>query len=146
MVVMDFLHLVDAVKREAKGDATIEEIAWFQDPANGPLWIQALTAALHDAELQFQQQNERLARARADAEAGLLPADLYREMSDRHDLWLKKASRYRLGLAQRQAEVRAQRSDRAAVLEGAVLRHQAERLAGVDSADENLWKILDRSC
>lgn len=140
---MDFSELVEAVKREAKGDASREELFWFEDPRNRSTWSHALTAAIQDAGFQFRLQQDRLDRARGEVEAGLVSPDVYREISDRHDVWLKKASRYRLGLMQRRAEIQADVDRRIESLEGAVRRHRAARIAGDETADAELWQILD---
>lgn len=138
---MEFIEVVAAAKREAKGDASATEIAWLHDPAHRSAWIQGLVAAIHDADAQFKQQRDRLDRARADAESNLLRSEVYRTLADEYDAWLKKASRYRLGLEQRLIEIRASDKADADVLREAIRRHC---LAVQDPRSEDLalWAIL----
>lgn len=139
---MDFIEVVAAAKREAKGDATDQEIAWLRDPRNRSAWMLGLSSAIQDAADQFAQQRERLERVRADAEAGLISPDAYRAVSDSYEAWIKKASRYRLGLEQRLVEVSDEDRSQASVLRRAIEQHRHDRYAGVPDADVRLYQHL----
>lgn len=140
---MNFTELVQAAKREAKGEASADELAALNNPENTTRWAEALRSAIDDAEHQFAQQQERLNRARADAAAGLMSTVAYAEHVDGYELWCKKASRYRIGLQQRLAElVAAQRTND---LAHAIALHRESTLdANVTptDADVALWEHI----
>lgn len=140
---MNFSELVTAAKREAKGEASPDEIALLALPENRGRWIEALRSAIDDAEQQFSYQSGRVERARADATAGLIGADVYAETVAAYESWTKKAARYRIGLQQRLAELAAEtdRPDLAA----AIARHREVTLAAdvaPTAADAELWAAL----
>lgn len=141
---MNFIETVGIAKREAKGDVTPDEAAWLHNPANHPIWVQALKAAISDAVDQFDLQRERLDRARAEATAGLLSQEKYREVADAYEAWSKKANRYRLGLEQRLAEITASHDAEVERLRLAIERHRSIQTGYSPSdADHELWAVLD---
>lgn len=143
MTPMKFIETIGLAKREAKGEATPEEVAWLADPANYRLWVQALRSAIADAVEQFDLQRERLERARNEVAAGILSQDAYRLVADAYDAWSKKANRYRLGLEQRLAEITATEQSEVERLRAAITVHRYNSQAPHSDADHELWSVLD---
>jgi hypothetical protein len=138
-----FLEVINLAKREAKGEATPEDQAWLSDPANFQSWCVALRSAITDATEQFEQQRERLDRARADVQAGILSTGDYQQISDHYEAWAKKANRYRLGLEQRLAEITTTQDSEVARLRTAIEKHRSVKQYEPSVADEVLWSVLD---
>lgn len=143
MTTMKFIETVALAKREAKGEASPEEVAWLSDPANYRLWVQALRSAITDAVEQFDLQRERVERARAEVQAGITSNENYRVIADAYEAWSKKANRYRLGLEQRLAEVTASETAEVERLRAAITVHRYNSKAPHSEADHQLWSVLD---
>ena len=141
---MNFIDTVSIAKREAKGDATSEEIAWLHQPEHLSMWVQALKAAIADAVDQFDLQRERIERARNEATAGLITQERYHEVAEFYETWSKKANRYRLGLEQRLAEITAAHDSEVERLRRAIEQHRAAQMGySPNEVDFQLWAVLD---
>jgi len=141
---MSFIDVVTVAKREAKGDATQDEIEWLTRSENREIWARALRSAVHEAQEQIEIRREGVERARVEVAAGLLDQRGYRAIADEYDAWIKKAQRYRLGLEQRLAEVVSQTQAEIDRLRVAIEAHRASSTSTPSDADSRLWSILDK--
>lgn len=98
--------VLDMAKRECKGDATPEEIAWLHDEENRLAWCHALITALSDSDSQMVFHKTRIDMLARDVELGLTNPDDFAEEKLKFDEWLRKAQRYRNGINKRLSEVK----------------------------------------
>lgn len=141
---MAFVDIVGIAKREAKGEATSDEVSWLHEPQNRALWIRALRAAIQDAQDQFSLQRERVDRARLEVGSSLLTEDRYRQIVGEYDAWVKKANRYRIGLEQRLQEIGLDSEmTEAERLRNAIAAHRHMSEEPHSDADRHLWTVLD---
>lgn len=98
--------VLDMAKRECKGDATSEEIAWLHDEENRLAWCHALITALSDSDSQMVFHKTRIDMLARDVELGLTNPDDFAEEKLKFDEWLRKAQRYRNGINKRLSEVK----------------------------------------
>lgn len=153
----EFVDVVALVKREAKSEATPDEVEWLHRPENVTVWKEALASAISDVCDQFALQKQRLDRLRDECNLGVVTIDFYRGEADRYEEWKKKASRYRLGLEHRLREVRSRERTRNVMatdaartvlyLLAAIEDHRAALTANGETRpeDEQLWACLEAS-
>lgn len=138
---VNFAWVVQAAKREAKGMASPEEVAWLSTPENVGTWASALQTAIDDIGQQFAHARSRLDGLRADTESGVVSAAVYETAVVEHDVWSKKASRYQLGLQERLAAICAIRDDEITRLRAAIVAHRDAQQVASD-ADRTLWSLI----
>lgn len=98
--------VLDIAKRECKGDATPEEIAWLYDEENRLAWCHALITALSDSDSQILFHKTRVEMMGRDVEVGIANSNDYYDEKHKFDEWLRKAQRYRNGISKRLSEVK----------------------------------------
>lgn len=98
--------VLDIAKRECKGDATNEEIAWLHDEDNRLAWCHALITALSDSDSQMVFHKTRIDMMAKDVELGIADDNDFMEEKMKFDEWLRKAQRYRNGINKRLSEVK----------------------------------------
>ncbi len=98
--------MLDVAKRECKGDATPEEIAWLHDETNRLAWCHALITALSDSDSQMIFHKTKIDMMAKDADMNLIGFEDYQEEKLKFDEWLRKAQRYRNGINKRLSEVK----------------------------------------
>lgn len=98
--------VLDIAKRECKGDATGEEIAWLFAEENRLAWCHALITALSDSDSQMLFHKTRIDMLSKDAELGIIDIEDYQEEKEKFDEWIRKAQRYRNGINKRLSEVK----------------------------------------
>lgn len=98
--------VLDMAKRECKGDATEEEVAWLFAEENRLAWCHALITALSDSDSQMLFHKTRIDMLAKDAEIGLMDEEDYHEEKLKFDEWIRKAQRYRNGINKRLSEVK----------------------------------------
>lgn len=98
--------VLDMAKRECKGDATAEEIAWLFAEENRLAWCHALITALSDSDSQMLFHKTRVDMLAKDAELGIIDIEEYQEEKEKFDEWIRKAQRYRNGINKRLSEVK----------------------------------------
>lgn len=148
--------VLDMAKRECKGDATSEEIAWLHDEENRIAWCHALITALSDSDSQMVFHKTRIDMAAKDVELGLLDPNDFDEEKLKFDEWLRKAQRYRNGINKRLSEVKTILSNldsleivqQNARLAKAIIEHKRSSFEGEYTAephDIRLWStIIDK--
>lgn len=147
------MDILDIVKRECKGDATDEEIAWLRDPKNHGAWLSALLWAISDFESQLLYHKTSVDLAARDAELKIINKNEYLETRDKFESWHKKALRYRSGLHERLAEVRSlmyAHPDNSAKLNlqdmiQAITNHKKATINGglnPEPHDSELWSLI----
>ena len=94
-------EILDIAKRECKGEALPDEVAWLQKEDNRLAWCQSLMTALADYESQAIYHRDRVKMLAEDAKVGLVSRADYMVEKEKFDLWYKKSQRYRNGLSQR---------------------------------------------
>ena len=142
-------NLIDLVKREVKNQATSQEINCLKQPENVQKWIGGLELAIEDLLLQFDDWDDKLARARAEKKDGILDTKDYLVLLKVYEEWRKKASRYRLGLEQKLLEVsltHEQREPIVDVLINALEAHKKEvsRERTAVPTDLRLWSLIEK--
>jgi hypothetical protein len=98
--------VLDMAKRECKGDATAEEVAWLFAEENRLAWCHALITALSDSDSQMIFHKTRIDMLSKDAELGLMDQEEYHDEKLKFDEWIRKAQRYRNGINKRLSEVK----------------------------------------
>lgn len=98
--------VLDMAKRECKGDATADEVAWLFAEENRMAWCHALITALSDSDSQMLFHKTRIDMLAKDAELGLIDDDDYHDEKLKFDEWVRKAQRYRNGINKRLSEVK----------------------------------------
>lgn len=98
--------VLDMAKRECKGDASAEEIAWLFDEKNRLAWCHALITALSDSDSQMLFHKTRIDMLAKDAELGIIDIEDYQDEKEKFDEWIRKAQRYRNGINKRLSEVK----------------------------------------
>lgn len=93
--------ILDIAKRECKGEATNEEIAWLQQPENLLGWCQSLLTAISDYESQAIYHRDRLKMLAEDAKVHLISIEEYKFEKEKFDTWYRKSQRYRNGISGR---------------------------------------------
>jgi hypothetical protein len=141
--------VIELVKREVKGQATSDEIRWLKQPENLQRWIGALEIAIEDLLLQFDDWEDRLARAREEKREGILETQDYLTLLKVYEDWRKKASRYRLGLEQKLLEVSLKHDQREPIVDvliNAIESHKKElsRERTVAPTDLRLWSLIEK--
>lgn len=148
--------VLDMAKRECKGDATSEEIAWLHDEENRLAWCHALITALSDSDSQMVFHKTRIDMMARDVELGLKDPNEFDEEKLKFDEWLRKAQRYRNGINKRLSEVKTILSnldsleivEENARLSKAIIEHKRASFEGDYTAephDIRLWStILDK--
>lgn len=147
------MDILDIVKRECKGDATDEEVAWIMEPTRRAEWHRALREAIEEFESQMLYHKTRIERMADDAKVGILSRDIYTEESDKFEKWHRKALRYRSGLIKRASDVRAMLDSDPEFdfkenyyrLVNAIEKHrQATLSAGLnpENHDDDLWSSI----
>ena len=141
--------VIELVKREVKGQATSHEIRWLKQPENLQRWIGALEIAIEDLLLQFDDWEDRLARAREEKREGILETQDYLTLLKVYEDWRKKASRYRLGLEQKLLEVSLKHDQREPIVDvliNAIESHKKElsRERTVAPTDLRLWSLIEK--
>jgi len=148
--------VLDMAKRECKGDATSEEIAWLHDKENRIAWCHALITALSDSDSQMVFHKTRIDMMARDVELGLKDHNDFEEEKLKFDEWLRKAQRYRNGINKRLSEVKTILSnlnsleivEENARLSKAIIEHKRSSFEGDYTAephDIRLWStIIDR--
>lgn len=112
MYAKDFTEVIALVKREAKSEASSEEVEWLNRPENLSMWKEALAAAIDDVCEQFAAHKEAVDRVRTDVVQGIATPQVYDAAVEQYEGWKKKASRYRLGLEHRLREVKSRERTR----------------------------------
>lgn len=147
------LDVLDMAKRECKGDATDDEIAWLQAPENRYAWCQALITALSDYDSQVMFHKSRLETLAHDAELGVAGRQEYLMEKDKFENWLRKSTRYRNGISQRLSEVKTllgenpllQHIEENARLTKAIVEHRRaarDGQFGEETHDLKLWSAV----
>jgi hypothetical protein len=148
--------VLDMAKRECKGDATSEEIAWLHDEENRIAWCHALITALSDSDSQMVFHKTRIDMSAKDVELGLLDPNDFDEEKLKFDEWLRKAQRYRNGINKRLSEVKTILSnldsleivEQNARLVRAIIEHKRASFEGEYTAephDIRLWStVIDK--
>jgi len=143
-------------KRECKGDASPEEIAWLHDEENRIAWCHALITALSDSDSQMVFHKTRIEMMAKDVELGLKDHNDFDEEKLKFDEWLRKAQRYRNGINKRLSEVKTILSNLDSLeiveentrLSRAIIEHKRASFEGDYTAephDIRLWStIIDK--
>jgi len=145
--------VLDMAKRECKGLATDEEIAWLHDDENRLAWCHALITALSDSESQVVFHKSRIDMMAKDVELGIKDANDYYEEKQKFDEWVRKSQRYRNGISKRLSEVKTILADtdgldlveENAKLVKAILEHKRASFDGEYTAephDIKLWSVI----
>lgn len=145
--------VLDIAKRECKGDATAEEIAWLYDEDNRLAWCHALITALSDSDSQMVFHKTRIDMMSKDAEIGIIDINDYQEEKIKFDEWLRKAQRYRNGISKRLSEVKTILSNTSTLdlveenarLTKAIIEHKRSSFEGEYTAephDIRLWSTV----
>jgi len=148
--------VLDMAKRECKGDASPEEIAWLHDEENRIAWCHALITALSDSDSQMVFHKTRIEMMAKDVELGLKDHNDFDEEKLKFDEWLRKAQRYRNGINKRLSEVKTILSNLDSLeiveentrLSRAIIEHKRASFEGDYTAephDIRLWStIIDK--
>lgn len=142
--------VLDIAKRECKGDATDDEIAWLHDENNRLAWCHALITALSDSDSQMVFHKTRIDMIAKDVELGIADENDFVEEKIKFDEWLRKAQRYRNGINKRLSEVKTILSnsetldlvEENAKLVRAIIEHKRSSFEGEYTAephDIRLW-------
>jgi hypothetical protein len=145
--------VLDMAKRECKGLATDEEIAWLHADENRLAWCHALITALSDSESQVVFHKSRIDMMAKDVELGIKDANDYYEEKQKFDEWVRKSQRYRNGISKRLSEVKTILADtdgldlveENAKLVKAILEHKRASFEGEYTAephDIKLWSVI----
>jgi hypothetical protein len=145
--------VLDMAKRECKGLATDEEIAWLHADENRLAWCHALITALSDSESQVVFHKSRIDMMAKDVELGIKDANDYYEEKQKFDEWVRKSQRYRNGISKRLSEVKTILADtdgldlveENARLAKAILEHKRASFEGEYTAephDIRLWSYI----
>lgn len=148
------MDILDIVKRECKGLATEEEVAWLSETSRKPHWCRALGEAISDFESQMLYHKTIVERAADDARVGIISRDDYVEASEKFELWNRKALRYRSGLITRLSEVKGMMEEDNTIdfkamyheLSDAINNHRmASEAEGLtpEKHDADLWSVLN---
>ena len=147
------LDVLDMAKRECKGMATDEEVAWLHDEDNRLAWCHALITALADSESQVVFHKSRIDMMAKDVELGIKDANDYYEEKQKFDEWVRKSQRYRNGISKRLSEVKTILADTEnldlveenAKLVKAIIEHKRASFEGEYTAephDIRLWSSI----
>lgn len=145
--------VLDMAKRECKGLATDDEIAWLHADENRLAWCHALITALSDSESQVVFHKSRIDMMAKDVELGIKDANDYYEEKQKFDEWVRKSQRYRNGISKRLSEVKTILADTEgldlveenAKLVKAILEHRRASFEGEYTAephDIKLWSVI----
>lgn len=145
--------VLDMAKRECKGDASPEEIAWLHDEENRIAWCHALITALSDSDSQMVFHKTRIEMMAKDVELGLKDHNDFDEEKLKFDEWLRKAQRYRNGINKRLSEVKTILSNLDSLeiveentrLSRAIIEHKRASFEGDYTAephDIRLWSTI----
>lgn len=148
--------VLDMAKRECKGQATDDEVAWLHDEGNRFAWCQALITALSDCDSQVLFHKTRIDMMSKDVELGIKDHNDYFDEKQKFDEWLRKSMRYRNGISQRLSEVKTILPDipqldlieENARLTKAIIDHRRSSIEGeytAEAHDIRLWSnvIID---
>lgn len=149
------MDILDIAKRECKGDATEEEIAWLSQPARRADWHRALREAIEEFESQMLYHKTRVERMADDAKVGILSRDIYTAESEKFENWHRKALRYRSGLVKRASDIRAMLDsdpdfdfkENYYKLVNGIEKHRQDTLAAglsPENHDNDLWSIINK--
>lgn len=145
--------VLDMAKRECKGLATDDEIAWLHADENRLAWCHALITALSDSESQVVFHKSRIDMMAKDVELGIKDANDYYEEKQKFDEWVRKSQRYRNGISKRLSEVKTILADTEgldlveenAKLVRAIIEHKRASFEGEYTAephDIKLWSVI----
>lgn len=146
-------NIVDIAKRECKGQATEEEIAFLNRPEMYPEWLNALSTALNQLDSQMTYHRDRVTMLANDVKLNIVSESEYRHEKDKFDSWQRKALRYKAGIQERMTEVRSMASTspgsnlKAEELVTAILMHKRQsENAGLNPEphDIELWSSISR--
>lgn len=145
------MDILDIAKRECKGEATEEEVAYLNRPEMLGRWVNALVVALNELDSQMTYHRDRVTMMADDVKMKLISAEHYRFEKEKFDSWQRKALRYKSGIQKRVSEVKMMmlggdaESNSSNVLVSAIIKHkQQSEASGLDPEphDLELWSAL----
>lgn len=98
--------IIDIAKRECKGQATEEEVAFLNQPEMRQVWLNALKTALDELDSQMTYHRDRVTMLANDANLDLISEKEYLGEKEKFDSWQRKALRYKAGIQKRITEVK----------------------------------------
>jgi len=145
-------EIIEIAKRECKGQATDEEIAYLNRPEMHSEWLNALVTALNELDSQMTYHRDRVTMLANDVNLNLVGNGEYKYEKEKFDSWQRKALRYKAGIQKRITEVKSivssdGSSSRAEELIDAIILHrQQSENAGLtpEPHDLELWSSIAR--
>lgn len=146
------IDILDIAKRECKGEATEEEVAWLNLPEVHSDWLNALITALNELDSQMTYHRDRVGMLANDVKLNIVSAEEYKFEKEKFDSWQRKALRYKAGLQKRINDVRTimatgDDSPRLEVLIAAIMMHkQQSESSGLtpEPHDLELWSAITK--
>lgn len=145
--------IIEIAKRECKGQATDEEIAYLNRPEMHSEWLNALMTALNELDSQMTYHRDRVTMLANDVNLNIMSESEYKYEKEKFDSWQRKALRYKAGIQKRMTEVKTMAfssdgsSPRAEALIAAIILHrQQSENSGLtpESHDIELWSSIAR--
>lgn len=144
--------ILDIAKRECKGEATPEEVAWLNLPEMHGDWLNALITALNELDSQMTYHRDRIGLLANDVNLKIVSTGEYKFEKDKFDAWQRKALRYKAGLQRRINDIKMMMvngddAPRIEALIAAIIlhKHQSET-AGLNPEphDIELWSTISK--
>jgi hypothetical protein len=145
------MDILDIAKRECKGEATQDEVAYLNKPEMLGQWVNALLIALNELDSQMTYHRDRVTMLADDVKMKLISTEQYRHEKEKFDSWQRKALRYKSGIQKRVSEVKMMmlngdsEFNNSHVLVSAIMKHkQQTEASGLDPEphDIELWSSL----